>query len=334
MGEFDSRLTTKEADSSLLPLLLAAFSTAAADHKTLSTLTTCNRTLAEFLTDADHVVWRCAFEFATQHDIVPRVAHQSKLCWRELLCARSPLHAASRVHVVEQHALQAGDVIDWTASVAVIGPPSSLKKDFLNRLVHVDVAGNTLHPLLFRASRTRSCIVRAFGSLGRLVFTDVDWDDFLVQHLKCDAAIVVCDAREVAASHAAREGGLMRAISQYSLCRTGDPIICLLALASRDRSSVVDRSDQPRISCQLEKLLLADVVEQLDCEALTVSMEDPAGVDTTLQLLTWNLVAQSAERRRRLRDSGRHELLAPAHFAKSRALSSPAGQRRASSQGP
>lgn len=339
MAAFDGKSTGKEADSSLLPLLLAAFSTAAAEHKTLSTLTTCNRDLAHILTDADHILWRRAFEFATRLDIVPRAAVESKLSWRELLCGRSPLHAASRVRMVEQHDLQAGDVIDWTASVAVIGPPSSLKKDFLNRLAQLDPG----QPYL-RASRLRSCIVQAFHSRGRLVFSDLDVSDFLdfffaFQHLKCDAAIIVCDATEVDTSTASPElswvRDLMPATSQYSLHRTGDPMISILALVSRDQSSIVGRSDQSHMSCKLNNLLLADAVERSDCEVLNVSTEDPAGVDETLQLLTWNLVAQSVERRRRLQESGRHELLAPAHVARGHTLTSRAcRQRRAHSQGP
>lgn len=228
--------------------------------------------------------------------------------------------------MLPEHDLEPGDWVGWTGLVAVIGRPSGLKKNLLNCLVRHDEADvRRRTPCYLRTLLTRSCIVEAFGDRGRLVFVDYDGRDLDLPHRprggldNCDAIVVVCDQADGLAGAAEAVQTLHRAdaviaenapmLRRSSITREGQPPR-LLALASAEPScSLSAWNPSSGTRAVVDALELAGAVGELDCEVTIASTADNAGVNHALHLLVWSLVAQSAARRQRLSETGRHRLL-------------------------
>jgi hypothetical protein len=315
-------------------------SEAPAQPKTLGVLASCSRHFHKLLLEMDQQVWKRAFCHSTQHLHTPAVALTDVSSWRELLRDRTPWCSGS-VRVLSEHDLQPNQWISWNAIVAVIGSASSDKKALLDRLVHYDeaqAARQASFMYLRRSDFTRSCIVKAFGTCGRLVFVDFDDNDLDLAHRShgglenCDAAIVVCDTSD----------GLDGAASADLLLRRADAVIAESAPASR-RAWCLTEGSAPRFlaltgrehKCTREainSLRLAGRLEELNCEACYVQISDDKGADPVLQVLAWSLIKQSSARHFRLQQTTGHRLLDSRAFLRGRGHDFACARRRVRSE--
>lgn len=326
-----------------LPVLLASLSGAAAEPRTLGTLAVCSRPLWHLLQKSDHLLWRLALQHATQQAFVPSAAVQSVASWREMLRWRiQPRnHVCARVLVEDD--LHQGDWIDWTALVSVVGTDAAVSKALIDRLVSYDKIAARRQASYLRPFLTRSCVVEAFGLRGRLVFAEFDSGGLDLPHRprggleNSDAVVIVGEPA----------GGIEGAASTAHLLRRADAVIAenmpserrslscsegsLPRILAFSREAIAEDESDADTRSLVEALQLINIVEEADCDVVTMSTRDERRTNYLLQLLVWSLMGQSPARAQRLKDTGGHKLLDSRVFWQGRDCRAPCQKRRSRS---
>jgi len=276
---------------------IAILSPLVTEAKTLVALSACSVEIKLLIESVECKVWQQACAVSRQTAYAPRCITSDIASWRDFLHERTPGTSSHSVRVLGEDDLQVNEQLAWAALIAVIGPFRSGKSALVQRLVRQEAPAQSRGKNVPAVGTgIRACVLQAFGLRGRLRLFEIDERQilsFAAQLRKADAVLVLCDQAEGIE-------GATDALRLLSLLNIAAPPYynhrpCFLVLSKMDVQGAHED-----VHAAVRALQLGSAALLADCEVISVSAMDGAGIDLLLHLLAWRLLACGSPSREHL----------------------------------